>query len=194
VAYHRVSTVIFVPAPSGAAVEMVNIDPLKLEAAQDQDAAMHEFSPRRSGVTGAAGLATDCPERQPCPQDCVTISSGRRFRQAWRADRTIGEKAPAPAFSCPASASSFRGCSAFGLWPHRPPVGLRLRLRLRLSGIAHPIPTTQKKGAARRRLMRWVGVGLNPTSTVVAFLSEAFVVDGKQDRGRACRKPRGVVT
>lgn len=45
VAYHRVSTVIFVPAPSGAAVEMVNIDPLELEAAQDQDAAMHEFRP-----------------------------------------------------------------------------------------------------------------------------------------------------
>ena len=45
VAYHRVSTVIFVPAPPGAAVEMVNIDPLELEAAQDQDAAMHEFHP-----------------------------------------------------------------------------------------------------------------------------------------------------
>jgi hypothetical protein len=38
-AYHRVSTVIFVPAPSGSAVEMVTIDPLELEAAQAQDAA-----------------------------------------------------------------------------------------------------------------------------------------------------------
>ena len=38
-AYHRVSTVIFVPAPSGSAVEMVTIDPLDLEAAQEQDAA-----------------------------------------------------------------------------------------------------------------------------------------------------------
>ena len=38
-AYHRVSTVIFVPGPSGSAVEMVTIDPLDLQAAQDQDAA-----------------------------------------------------------------------------------------------------------------------------------------------------------
>ena len=38
-AYHRVSTVIFVPAPSGSAVEMVTIAPLDLQAAQDQDAA-----------------------------------------------------------------------------------------------------------------------------------------------------------
>ena len=37
-AYHRVSTVIFVPGPSGSAVEMVTIDPLDLQAAQDQDA------------------------------------------------------------------------------------------------------------------------------------------------------------
>ena len=44
-AYHRVSTVIFVPTPSGAGVEMVTIDPLDLEAAQDQDAAMHELHP-----------------------------------------------------------------------------------------------------------------------------------------------------
>ena len=44
-AYHRVSTVIFVPTPSGAGVEMVTIDPLDLEAAQDQDAAMHELPP-----------------------------------------------------------------------------------------------------------------------------------------------------
>ena len=36
-AYHRVSTVIFVPAPSGSAVEMVTIDPLDLQRAQDQD-------------------------------------------------------------------------------------------------------------------------------------------------------------
>ena len=38
-AYHRVSTVIFVPAPSGSAVEMVSIDPLDLQAAQNQHAA-----------------------------------------------------------------------------------------------------------------------------------------------------------
>jgi len=37
-AYHRISTVIFVPAPSGSAVEMVTIDSLDLQAAQDQDA------------------------------------------------------------------------------------------------------------------------------------------------------------
>lgn len=38
-AYRRVSTVIFVPAPSGSAVEMVTIDPLDLEAALERDAA-----------------------------------------------------------------------------------------------------------------------------------------------------------
>jgi len=37
-AYRRVSTAIFVPAEFGSAVEMVNIDPLDLQAAQDQDA------------------------------------------------------------------------------------------------------------------------------------------------------------
>jgi hypothetical protein len=37
-AYHRVSTVIFVPAQSGSAIEMVTIDPLDLKVAQDQDA------------------------------------------------------------------------------------------------------------------------------------------------------------
>jgi hypothetical protein len=39
-AYHRVSTVIFVPAPSGSGVEMVGINPLDLEAAQTQDTAL----------------------------------------------------------------------------------------------------------------------------------------------------------
>jgi hypothetical protein len=39
-AYHRVSTVIFVPVQSGSAVEMVTIDPLDLKVAQEQDAEM----------------------------------------------------------------------------------------------------------------------------------------------------------
>ena len=38
-AYHRVSTAIFVPAPSGSAIEMVTIDLLDLEAALERDAA-----------------------------------------------------------------------------------------------------------------------------------------------------------
>jgi hypothetical protein len=37
-AYHRVSTAIFVPAPSGSAIEMVTIDPLDIEAAVERDA------------------------------------------------------------------------------------------------------------------------------------------------------------
>ena len=41
-AYRRVSTAIFVPAPSGSAIEMVTIDPVDLQAAQDQDAAANE--------------------------------------------------------------------------------------------------------------------------------------------------------
>jgi hypothetical protein len=44
-AYRRVATVIFVPAPSGAAVEMVTIDPLDLQAAQEQDAKMTDADP-----------------------------------------------------------------------------------------------------------------------------------------------------
>jgi hypothetical protein len=44
VAYHRVSTVILVPGPSGSGIEMVTIDPLDLEFAQQQDAAMREVS------------------------------------------------------------------------------------------------------------------------------------------------------
>jgi hypothetical protein len=38
-AYHRISTVMFVPAQSGSAVEMVTIEPLDLEAAIERDAA-----------------------------------------------------------------------------------------------------------------------------------------------------------
>jgi hypothetical protein len=44
-AYRRVWTAIFVPAPSGSAVEMVTIDPADLQAAQDQDAAMPNTEP-----------------------------------------------------------------------------------------------------------------------------------------------------
>jgi hypothetical protein len=44
-AFHRVSTVMFVPAESGSALEMVTIDPAALEAALDQDAAMHGVHP-----------------------------------------------------------------------------------------------------------------------------------------------------
>ena len=36
-AYHRISTVIFVPAQSGSAVEMVTIEPSDLQAAQEHD-------------------------------------------------------------------------------------------------------------------------------------------------------------
>jgi hypothetical protein len=39
-AYRRVSTAIFVPAEFGSAVEMVSIDPVDLQGAQDQDVDM----------------------------------------------------------------------------------------------------------------------------------------------------------
>ena len=35
---YQISTALFVPAPSGSAIEMVTIDPLDLEAALEQDA------------------------------------------------------------------------------------------------------------------------------------------------------------
>ena len=38
-AYHRISTLMFVPAQSGSAVEMVTIEPLDLEAALEREAA-----------------------------------------------------------------------------------------------------------------------------------------------------------
>jgi hypothetical protein len=44
-AYRRVLTAIFVPAPSGCAVEMVTIDPLDLQAAQELDATMPNAEP-----------------------------------------------------------------------------------------------------------------------------------------------------
>jgi len=53
-AYRRVSTLIFVPGPSGSDVEMVAIDPLELEAAREQDAAMDIVHPMH-GATGVAG-------------------------------------------------------------------------------------------------------------------------------------------
>ena len=46
VAYHRVATSIFVPAPYGSAVEMVTIDPADLEAAQAADAALKQAEGR----------------------------------------------------------------------------------------------------------------------------------------------------
>jgi hypothetical protein len=42
--YQRVSTVIFVPGPSASSVEMVTIDPLDLQIAQEQDASAQAAS------------------------------------------------------------------------------------------------------------------------------------------------------
>jgi hypothetical protein len=49
-AYRRASTVIFVPAESGCAVEMVTIDPSDLQAAIDRDA--------REGINDSAAPQT----------------------------------------------------------------------------------------------------------------------------------------
>ena len=48
-AYRRVWTAIFVPAPSGSAVEMATIDPADLQVAQEQDAAMPNTEPATAG-------------------------------------------------------------------------------------------------------------------------------------------------
>lgn len=50
-AYRRVSTVIFVPAEFGSAVEMVTVAPLDLQAARDQDAGMLS-TPRNAAEAG----------------------------------------------------------------------------------------------------------------------------------------------
>jgi hypothetical protein len=50
-AYRRVSTAIFVPAEFGSAVEMVSIDPLDLQVAQDREA---PHAPRNDARTGGA--------------------------------------------------------------------------------------------------------------------------------------------
>ena len=49
-AHRRISTVIFVPAPSGSAVEMVAVDPSDLQAALDQDAAMQGVHPAGTNI------------------------------------------------------------------------------------------------------------------------------------------------
>jgi hypothetical protein len=46
-AYRRVSTAIFVPAPSGSAVEMVTIDPMDLQTAQELDAMPNDLATAR---------------------------------------------------------------------------------------------------------------------------------------------------
>lgn len=47
--YRRVSTMIFVPAQASS-VEMVSIDPLNLQAAQDRDKAMRESDASSEGA------------------------------------------------------------------------------------------------------------------------------------------------
>jgi hypothetical protein len=42
-AYRRTSTMMFVRSRRGSSVEMVTIDPLDLQAAQDRDATTHPF-------------------------------------------------------------------------------------------------------------------------------------------------------
>ena len=44
-AYRRLLIAIFVPAPSGSAIEMVPIDPMDLQAAQDRDAVVSNAEP-----------------------------------------------------------------------------------------------------------------------------------------------------
>jgi hypothetical protein len=57
-AYHRVSTAIFVPAPSGSAIEMVTIDPLDLEAALGE---MRQAHPRQTNwASGPAAKDRSC--------------------------------------------------------------------------------------------------------------------------------------
>ena len=56
VAYHRVSTIIFVRAPSGSAVEMVTVDPLELEAASE-DFVSHAVMAGPAREPDPAGLA-----------------------------------------------------------------------------------------------------------------------------------------
>jgi len=54
-AYRRIATMIFIPAQhSSSSIEMLTIEPLDLQAAQDRDAAMPDAQPR-DGVTGVTG-------------------------------------------------------------------------------------------------------------------------------------------
>jgi hypothetical protein len=70
-AYRRVSTTVFVPAPSGSAIEMVTIDPQDLQAAQDQDAMPNEPT--------AARLICNLWKEEPYAQT----------RQFWRTAQAI---------------------------------------------------------------------------------------------------------
>jgi hypothetical protein len=51
--YRRISTVIFVPAEAGCAEEMMTIDPMDLQAAQEKDVAM-------LSVHSLVGRPTNC--------------------------------------------------------------------------------------------------------------------------------------
>jgi hypothetical protein len=58
--YRRVSTMIFVPAQSASSIEMVTVDPLDLQAAQDRDAAMDPVPERNpTSLAAAPKLSTD---------------------------------------------------------------------------------------------------------------------------------------
>jgi len=55
-AYHRISTVIFVPAEAGCAVEMMTIDPTDLQAVHENDIAMlavHSDVGRSTNIAGS---------------------------------------------------------------------------------------------------------------------------------------------
>ena len=55
-AYHRISTVIFVPAEAGCAVEMMTIDPTDLQAVHENDIAMlavHSVVGRPTNIAGS---------------------------------------------------------------------------------------------------------------------------------------------
>ena len=51
--YRRIATMIFVPARSSSAVEMIAVDPLDLQAAQERDGATREAgAPKQPGGRG----------------------------------------------------------------------------------------------------------------------------------------------
>ena len=79
-AYHRISTVMFVPAEFGCAVEMVTIDPLDLQAAIDRDARERIDDSRPSTIAGLIKpLDCGCASRPPLVRAGIAFSRAERW-------------------------------------------------------------------------------------------------------------------
>jgi hypothetical protein len=87
-AYRRIATMIFVPAPTGSAVEMVAVDSLDLEAALERDAATQNAPPQDCSRLLGPKLQILLMVVERDSESVTGPFSSRRCGQASRADRS----------------------------------------------------------------------------------------------------------